>query len=588
MRGVTLLALMFAGCAATVRPFSQQEGSWFWSSPLPHGNTLRAVWVASPDESWAVGDAGTIVRFRAGAEEVVPSGTRADLFGVWGWEQGAWAVGAEGTTLRWDGRAWTKVPCPVADDLQAVWGSGPEDVFAVGATRDAAADELETGTILRWQQGSWKVVARNVDRPFAAVWGSSASDVYAGGRGPLWHFDGKVWSSFVLGDLQVHAIWGTGATDVWVAGRDTRIAHFDGQRWSLQHHENQTIETLAGSGRDAVWAWGHQSLFRYDGAGWQKASGAVEGEYFKAAGGRPGGPVALVGQNGGAAFWKDERWTTLRRADPQGTGHGFFWVDGEGQTRLLSSPQETRRETAGGWTRDDRLFAGVELGEYPRFWARGPGELWAWGHKGPARWMDGRWQSWDVGGEAVSVQALWGAEAGSGVWALAYAITGSPRPPAFLIVWDGQKWRREVTPHPTLIATAGTDLDDIWLLGDVILRWDGKSFRDHTPAGGAGLFSICANARDDAWAVGAKGSAFHWDGRSWTPRPTGGTADLMSVWCGGAGDVWAAGARGTVFVWNGSAWRATPTPTNNPLYQLQGTPSGLWASGWGGIILRWR
>ena len=424
----------------------------------------------------------------------------------------------------------------------------------------------------------------------------------SGGRDHCGASTGSRRSSFALGDLEVQAIWGSGPADVWAAGRHSRIAHFDGQRWTLQYHPASEVEALAGSGPQVVWAWGLDGMFRFDGRAWQGAGEArPQGTYFKAAAGpgRAGGPVALVGQNGGAAFWKGERWTTLRPADHLGSGGGFFWVDTQGQRWLLSAAAETRRHGPAGWVRDSHLFEGVDLGGYPKFWARDSHELWAWGSKGPARRMDGRWQSWDMGAESLAVSDISGGgqrpggaeatgEGGGGVWVLGGAASGPARQPPILAIWDGKSWQRQTAPRPSLIATGGTGVDDIWLVGDGIVHWNGQRFQEHVSAGAGRLASACSNGRTDAWAVGERGSAFHWDGRAWSARPTGTSADLLTVWCGGSGDVWAAGVRGTVVSWNGTAWRETPTPTTNPIFHLRGTPSGLWASGWGGIILGWR
>ena len=180
---------------------------------------------------------------------------------------------------------------------------------------------------------------------------------------PLWHFDGTSWSSQALGDSEVHAIWGTGPTNVWAAGDYRKVAHFDGSRWRLQEHEAQRVDALAGSGPDDIWAWGHPGLFHFDGRRWQAGQAPPIRAGFRALGGRMGGPVALVGQSGGAAFWDGRRWQTLRPASLGVMASSGFWVDERGQTWLVSKRDQTLRHGRDGWTPDATLFEGVPFGD---------------------------------------------------------------------------------------------------------------------------------------------------------------------------------------------------------------------------------
>src|SRR5262249_504809 len=61
------------------------------------------------------------------------SRTTNELRGVWArTSTDGWAVGDAGTALRWNGTDWVPQPAIGAGTLRAVWGSAVDDVYAVG------------------------------------------------------------------------------------------------------------------------------------------------------------------------------------------------------------------------------------------------------------------------------------------------------------------------------------------------------------------------------------------------------------------------------------------------------------------------
>src|SRR5258708_33765009 len=80
----------------------------------------------------AVGGAGPLLRVAGSAPDDV------------------WAVGLNGTLLRNRGGAWTKGPIGTTPVLWAVWSRTVEDAGAAG----------NAGTLLRWNASSWSKGAR--------------------------------------------------------------------------------------------------------------------------------------------------------------------------------------------------------------------------------------------------------------------------------------------------------------------------------------------------------------------------------------------------------------------------------------------
>jgi hypothetical protein len=64
---------------------------------------------SGPDDVWAVGLGGGMLRYHAGAWSAVSTGTKQVLWGVWSRApDDAWAVGNGGTILHWNGTVWNR------------------------------------------------------------------------------------------------------------------------------------------------------------------------------------------------------------------------------------------------------------------------------------------------------------------------------------------------------------------------------------------------------------------------------------------------------------------------------------------------
>jgi hypothetical protein len=145
---------------------------------------VRAVWMASTTDGWAVGDGGRL--------------------------------------LRYDGTRWTDVPNVTHHRLTDVWGSSPWDVWAVG----------EDSTVLHYDGHTW-TAHRIGGGKLQGVWGSSASDVWiVGEEGYAAHYDGLRWTHAPTGSPHdLMDIIGDGG-DLWVVGDGGTVLHHDGTGWT--------------------------------------------------------------------------------------------------------------------------------------------------------------------------------------------------------------------------------------------------------------------------------------------------------------------------------------------------------------------
>lgn len=247
---------------------------------------LHDVW-GDGTTLYAVGDGGTFLVTRDGGRRWHPlqSGTKLNLFGVFGFPDGpVVAVGDGGTLLCIDAAAAAPTPCtkarPTKALLYSVWGHSSTAIYAVG----------DKGVILNSQdQGRTWTLVRQGGSALRRVSGAGPGEVWAIGwdgtvrRSPkwelmpassaIWLYD--LWMSSTADPLLVgtdqtdkagvllriprtggkatllrrqvnplYTLWGRDATDLRIAGVGREILHGDGVRL-----EPEPIAITAPSGR---------------------------------------------------------------------------------------------------------------------------------------------------------------------------------------------------------------------------------------------------------------------------------------------------------------------------------------------------
>jgi len=173
----------------------RREGGGWARVETGFTDTLWWVWVAGPDEVFAVGEGGRIVRWSAGTLETMDTPTDAVLFGVWGSSPtDVWAVGGDpfmedetDVILHYTGSAWESVPSPMPAGvaLFKVWGAAADDVWVVG----------QAGVILHYDGAAWAPVESPTDAPLFTVSGNASGEVWAVGGPPgvALRLDGDRW-----------------------------------------------------------------------------------------------------------------------------------------------------------------------------------------------------------------------------------------------------------------------------------------------------------------------------------------------------------------------------------------------------------
>ncbi|MBN1770375.1 MAG: hypothetical protein JXB32_03870, partial [Deltaproteobacteria bacterium] len=218
-------------------------GSGWVSMALPTTHYLTHVWGSAPDDVFAVGQGGLIVRYDgnlAGTWSEMTSGAILYLYAVWGVSASdVIAVGQSGTILHYDGNAagtWTEMTAPSSVSsapLRAVWGSASDDVFAVGPYG---------GVILHYDGTDWSEMTPVGGGYLYGVWGTAPDDVFAVGEdGRIVHYDGS-WSPMEIpvtaGTPDLYSVWGTACDNVFAVGSEGTILHYVKSQYAKRGCDN--------------------------------------------------------------------------------------------------------------------------------------------------------------------------------------------------------------------------------------------------------------------------------------------------------------------------------------------------------------
>ena len=225
---------------------------------------LRAVWAVSPDDVFAVGDGGVILRRTNDVWQVMASGTTSKLRGLWAASSSdVWATGLGGTILHFDGAAWSPANAPISATLEidAVWGSSPSDVWFVGQ-----------GTVLHWNGESF--ASTSFAGSLLSVSGTGPSDVWITGENAgVRHFNGATWSlvSTGGGTNSYFAVLALATNDVWLAdfASSKETMHWNGARWTpFRTGSGIVFQGLSALGSTDVWGAGGKNIGRWTGTAW--------------------------------------------------------------------------------------------------------------------------------------------------------------------------------------------------------------------------------------------------------------------------------------------------------------------------------
>lgn len=193
---------------------------------------LSAVWIESPESAWAVGDAGTVLRWDGHAQVWLPvalASRRQELHTVWGYPEGGIWIGGRRCLIQYQpgngGSTLTHTELTVV----SVWGSGPDDIWFLCSGR----------TVLHWNGTSCQIMELpgEDDDEFYAIAGSAPDeDIWiAGLSGLLLRGDWEGWNVVDSGtEATLSGVCALGPDEVWTTTNAGQLRRWNGSRWSVE------------------------------------------------------------------------------------------------------------------------------------------------------------------------------------------------------------------------------------------------------------------------------------------------------------------------------------------------------------------
>jgi hypothetical protein len=156
--------------------------------------------------------------------------------------------------------------------------------------------------------------------------------------------------------------------------------------------------------------------------------------------------------------------------------------------------------------------------------------------------------------------------------------------------WDGIAWQVDLAAQPGVVwelAAAGTG-DEVWVADTATTPHLARRRSDgwiDVPAPPTPPCAIAAGAGDELWLGGA--ALRTWDGASWTEVEVPSATYPVCAVALHAGELWVLDGLGDARHRDGAgAWSAGSPTRARLLVALHAAPTGLWAAGDGGLVVR--
>ena len=230
----------------------------------PTSKSLNDVSAVAASNIWAVGNAGTILRYNGASWSVhADSGlVTQDVNGIdMVSASDGWAVAASEKFLRYNGTNWTEFADLGATSLNAVDMVSTSDGWAVG----------NSGKFYKYNGTTWsEFVDLGASNVFDLYMISSSSGWAVGAGGDIYRYNGTTWSSNATLGTTINGIDMVSASDGWAVGNSGKFYKYNGTTWSefldIGGTQLNAVDMISAS---EGWAAGDSGvLYKYNGTTW--------------------------------------------------------------------------------------------------------------------------------------------------------------------------------------------------------------------------------------------------------------------------------------------------------------------------------
>jgi hypothetical protein len=482
------------------------------------GPTLRAIFVAGPQEAYAAGDGGTILRWDGARWTAMASGTSSVLYAIAGLRASGdhptnlFAAGERGVLLRLLGNNWEKQTSGTQAQLSAIRGvsgvDGRREVFVVGG------DEIEPGIMLHWDGYRWQRQPSHSGLFLRGIYGETVTDLTAvgGGQFPssatgMLRYNGSEWQMLMQDGVPDSGLASDERGQLIGITRYGTLLRFTGQAWISMNSQLPMFEAgiLFGGGENRIFdAERHGIILERGGQTWRAGKTALD---TPTAGCVLGDRLAfLAGQSGDVLRWDGTSWKPL----PLPTLYGRS-VD---LTPLAM----------GGVDERSLMIGGIDLDEGTSIW----------------RWNGATFAKTPIEGSPNSSISGLHVVAPDDAYATAWLGNhGDPNYENLILHWDGNKWKviyRNPDDEVELQAVFGIGASDIFVAGRprLVLRKSGSTWLPMDIEGAPenlGIYSISGKSTNSLFAAGSDHYVLKYDGVKWrATQPPGPLTWFSSVY----------------------------------------------------------
>lgn len=519
-------------------------GQWCWQSPLPHGNSYRALWLSGLTNVYTIDSDGLAYRYNGQTWSAINISSSRMVLDIDGsGPNNIIAVGQDGLISKFDGSNWNLQPPSTSITLNSVWVGANNEAFAVG----------NQGTTVRYVNNVWTTISLSSSTTLNDVWSGDNTNVFTvGASGSLFRFDriNNVWSSYsgptFTGDF--FAIGGPNGNEIFITGSNGALF------------------------RSRPGAWAEDTIAGYT-QNWNSLWGASTGQMF------------AVGEGGAVALRQAAKWTAKNSGMVnslkvvKGLSANAVLVGGTGGVLLFYDGQDFKDPTASP--------THEQLND---IWGASDSVAFAVGNKGTLlKYEQGAWKSIATG----STQNF------NGVW-------GTSENDVYIVgnlgtILHYENGVLQVMDSPTsldLRAIQGTAKDYIVAVGTsgMIIRYNGTSWsKINTSVSSYNFNDLWLKDNNTIYVVGDSGAIYIGDGNAanWSKigDPIGSGYSYKSITGNSStGDICVvSGEYAAIYCRTAStgAWNTLPSGTASGYLRIKQAGDDLYFSGADGSLWRY-